>query len=77
MVVSSAENISSEQVLVDDVAGAGVISRDRHTNSSNGIVRSNGLADSNIPVALQATLSTQTTTTSLLLFEACRDECSG
>ena len=60
-VVSSAENGSSEQVFVEELAGAGAISRDRDANSGNGIVRSNVLADGNIPVASQATLSTQTT----------------
>ena len=64
-VVSSAENAPSEQVLMNEVAGAGAISRDRDANRGNGIVRSNGLADGHIPVATQATLSTQTTTTSL------------
>ena len=60
------EQNASEQVLVDEVVGAGAISRDSDAhNSGNGIARSNGLADGNIPVALQATLSTQTTTTSL------------
>ena len=64
-VVSSAENASSEHVLTDKVAGAGAISRDRDANSGNGIVRSNALAGGNITVVSQATLSTQTTITSL------------
>ena len=63
--VSNAENASSERVLVEEVTGAGAIPRDRNANSGNSIVRSNGLADGNIPVATQATLSTQTITTSL------------
>ena len=61
--MSSAENAPSEQMLVNEVAGAGAISRDRNTNSGNGIVRSNGLEDGNNPVTPQATLSTQTTNT--------------
>ena len=61
--VSSAENAPSEQVLMNEVAGAVAISRDRDANRGNSIVRSNGLADGHIPVATQATLSTQTTTT--------------
>ena len=41
-IVSSGENTSSEQVLVDEVAGTGAISHDRDAhNSGNGIVRSN------------------------------------
>ena len=59
------ENAPSEQVLLSEVAGADAISRDRDANSRNGIVRSNGPTDGNIPVATKATLSTQSTTTSL------------